>query len=476
MDVFRDRVLEGGPYRVEALRSLQKTFNEYTEDARDPYFGGVIDPVMDPSRGTPEEIFDRRYLPAARALLSSPDAEVRREALSIVSSLLTPGLNEELARLMADPDPEIQSDARWELAERGDPRPCPALFEEAERVARTWTDAYSRDRRIRSVGSACAPSYFLDYLQWFMETEDETRHAMYREMIVGAAGLDLLDHADILAGLPALTDAPDDFVRETVRRILSWEADARSDERADIIKSGIRPLVLIALAALAAILGALLFIWAWRLYALAVRVRHRPVSKVRSLAIGPVALEGEIQPKLKYLRHPVTGEPCVYYAGADKDHPDARFYLVDDTGRVLIDPRRAVLFSDDGVLVAGEHVHLVGFADRRRNKGASVVVGKDPMTPPMYRKMLHRVIEALFGFGRRSSLTKMLFSDPGRCFWIWDDLERRPMGEARDVVWLAASVLLGGVWRLVFAIAVLGLIDQEMSSTLANALTAAGLR
>ena len=54
-----------------------------------------------------------------------------------------------------------------------------------------------------------------------------------------------------------------------------------------------------------------------------------------------------------YLHHPVTGEPCLYYVGADSEHPDARFYLVDDTGRVLVDPQRAVLFSDDGVLVAG---------------------------------------------------------------------------------------------------------------------------
>ena len=66
----------------------------------------------------------------------------------------------------------------------------------------------------------------------------------------------------------------------------------------------------------------------------------------------------------------------------------------------------------------------------------------------------------------------MLFSDPGRCFWIWDDLERRPMGEVRDVVWLASSVLLGGAWSIVFAVAVLGLIDQEMSQTLARALGA----
>jgi hypothetical protein len=34
------------------------------------------------------------------------------------------------------------------------------------------------------------------------------------------------------------------------------------------------------------------------------------------------------------------------------------------------------------------------------------------------------------------------------------------MGEAKDVVWLAASLVLGGAWMLVFALAVLGLIDE----------------
>jgi len=217
------------------------------------------------------------------------------------------------------------------------------------------------------------------------------------------------------------------------------------------------------------VVGVVLFVWAFRLCVLLVHVRHRPVAKTASLAMGPVALEGKVQPASGLLRHPLTDEPCVYYAGADIDHPETRFYLVDDSGRVLIDPRRAVLFSDDGVRVTGERVHLVGYAVRDYGK---VVVGKDPSTPPLYRRAGHRLIEALFGFGRKTNVTKMLFTDPSRCFWIWDDLERRPMGEARDVLWLAASVLLAGAWIVVFAVSVLGMIDQEMSATLAQAFAA----
>jgi hypothetical protein len=220
----------------------------------------------------------------------------------------------------------------------------------------------------------------------------------------------------------------------------------------------VTPSILIASAVLSGIAGTMLFVWAFRLSQLSVRVRNRPISKVSSLAMGPVALEGEVQSSGAYLRHPVTGEACVYYAGADIDFPNARFYLEDRSGRVLIDPRRAVLFSDDDVLVAGEQVHLVGFADR--DSEGNLVIRKDETEPPLYGRLVHGVIQFLFGFGQATSVTRMLFSDPHRCFWIWDDLERRPMGEAKDVVWLAASLVLGGAWMLVFALAVLGLIDE----------------
>ena len=221
--------------------------------------------------------------------------------------------------------------------------------------------------------------------------------------------------------------------------------------------------ILVGSAVLSGIVGVLVFIWSFRLFQLAVRVRNRPVSKVSALAMGPVALEGEVQPAGGYLRHPVTGEACVYYAGADDDHPETSFFLEDGTGRVLIDPRRAVLFSDDDVLVAGERVHLVGFAGR--DGDGRVIIRKDETPPPLYRRMVHGAIKLLLGFGHGTSVTRMLFSDPHRCYWIWDDLERRPMGEARDVFWPAAGFLLGGAWMVVFALAVAGLIDEGAMNT-----------
>jgi HEAT repeat protein len=475
MDVFRDFILTESPQSIEALRSLCKTYEHWVDTLSEPLgFGIQFEPVMDPANGAPEEIFDRRYLHAARTLLQSSDTETRGAAFSITSRLDTPGLREEWALMLEAPDSSIRWDAQWELAERGDPRPCPALFEHAEEVARTWTDEYKRDHRLGNVGSVCAPTYYLDYFHGYREARDETSRLLYREMIAGATDLDLLEYPSIIEGLQSFADDPDELVRETARRVLKWHEDKRAEERFDLIRGGIRPIVLVALAAIAGVVGMLLFVWSFRLYLLAVRVRNRPIAKTRSVAMGPVALEGEAQPFGDYLRHPVTEEPCVYYAGADVEHPMARFYLEDDTGRILIDPRRAVLFSDDGVIVAGEKVHLVGFAHREGREGR-IVVAKDPARPPLYSRLTHRLIETLFGFGRKTSVTKMLFSDPTRCFWIWDDLERRPMGEARDVVWLAASTLLGGAWIMVFAVAVIALVDQEMSARLANAMNALNL-
>ncbi len=230
MDVFRDLLLTESLYRIEALRSLCKTYERWVDILEEPLgFGVPFDPVMDPTNGSPEEIFDRRYLPAVRRLLQSPDAETRSTALTITSSLDTPGLREEWALMMEDPDSSIRWNAHWELTERGDPRPCPALFEHAEEVARTWTDEYSRDHRLGSVGSACRSTYYLDYFRWYREARDEMSRLLYREMIEGATGLGLLEYPNIIEGLQPLADDPDELIRQTVHRVLGWQENKRAE-------------------------------------------------------------------------------------------------------------------------------------------------------------------------------------------------------------------------------------------------------
>ena len=90
---------------------------------------------------------------------------------------------------MEDPDPDIQSSARWQLVETGDPRPCPAL---------------------------------------------------YKEMIDGATGIHLLDDPAILERLLPLADDSDELVRETARRVLRWQEEAQSKAKAEDIRGGLR--------------------------------------------------------------------------------------------------------------------------------------------------------------------------------------------------------------------------------------------
>jgi HEAT repeat protein len=436
MDAFRDLILEETTYEAQAFESLVASFE-------------AVSP----------QTFDERYLPAMRTLLRSKDAAVRRVAMKVSMRVETVGLRDEWSFALTDEDTSIREAAHWHLAETGDPRPCPALLE------RAWSSRGDPEL-VGRVGRACAPSSFLDYVRSYQEAPNEEGRAFHRSLIENALSPELLEDDATVTSLRELARSDDPFLRETVAAFLdSWEEKARSEERATALREGALPLFLVLSAVSAALVGTLLFIWAFRLWTLSARVQNRPVSRAASVASGPVALEGEAQPAGSFLKHPVTGEPCLYYVGADAAHPDARFYLKDESGRVLIDPRRAVLFSEDGVVVAGERVHVVGFASGR----SPVVIGKDDARRPLYARAVHSLVSALFGFGQATSVTKMLFSDPRHCFWIWDDLERSPMGERRDQFWLALSVLLGGAWILVFAVAVLGLLDREMSEPLVRA-------
>ena len=454
MDACRDLIELESPYRMEALHTLVSRF-ELLSEVIEKGNQQLVDPVLASDQGTPAEIFDRRYLYTVSRLLYSQDSTVRAAALSETSSIDTPGLRDAWLVLSHDIDASIRWRALWTLAKKGDPRPCTILFAEL-----------TEEDDVKDAGAVCAATYFLDYFERYQRGDNSS---LYRLLIEGATSEELLAQPEIVDAMSSYAAHPDSFLSETAEKVLDWHRDAQEEEQAVDARIGIRPAVLLLCAFVSFVLGALLFVWAFRLYVLFVRVRNRPVAKTASISLGLVALEGKVQPASGLLRHPLTDEPCVYYAGADVDHPEARFYLVDDSGRVLIDPRLAVLFSDDGVSVTGERVHLVGHADRADGK---VVVGKESSEPPLYRRAGHWIIEALFGFGQKTSMTKLLFTDPSRCFWIWDDLERRPMGKARDVLWLAASVLLAGAWIVVFAVSVLGMIDREMSASLAEALAA----
>jgi hypothetical protein len=429
------------------LRALRQTVETLRDRGEEPF------------QESWAEVFDRRYRPAVAVLLRSASSEVRDAALAETSSLDTPGLRDEWALRMGDDDEEVSSRARWTLAEHGDPRPCPDLVRRARELWRGATTGAARD-----VGSACAGVAFVDYVASYDAASDASERAFYRELVEGGTDLDLLESPDVLGRLESLEDHPDPFLSETAARVLAWKRKADEESSPS---GALAPALLGALAFLSGTVGFLLFVLAFRLWLLSVSIRNRPRSKAASVAIGPVALEGEARPAGRSLLHPLTGEATLYYAGAERDHPQARFYLEDESGRVLVDPRRAVLLSDDDVIVAGERIRVVGYATRGQD--GAIVITKDPASPPLYRTTLHRALELVFGLGRKTAVTRMLFTDPSRCFWIWDDLERRPMGESRDLLWLGGSIVLGGAFMVVFAVAVMGILDRDFAVELGRA-------
>lgn len=79
------------------------------------------------------------------------------------------------------------------------------------------------------------------------------------------------------------------------------------------------------------------------------RLRARPRSRIRTMAVGPVYLEGTIECAM-LLVSPMRGLRCVHYIMKEERRsghkwrvvrtvrsPEVPFYLVDDTGRVLVD-------------------------------------------------------------------------------------------------------------------------------------------
>jgi len=220
--------------------------------------------------------------------------------------------------------------------------------------------------------------------------------------------------------------------------------------------------LLVVLAPLA--LGVALLLWGLRLLQLHRLLRHLPLTKTRTVTPGLVALRGAVHAVAEPLYHPETGEQCVYYVGAERRHPGLRFWLEDDSGRVQVDPAGMVMLSEDGVLQPGERVQLLATAVRGgAGRGAERwVLGKDRSPRNAFERLVHGTVERLFGFFSGSDVTRMLFSDPQRCFWIWDDLQGRPFGSRGELATIVAVFAFAGGWLTVAAIVATALLDRDL--------------
>jgi hypothetical protein len=117
-------------------------------------------------------------------------------------------------------------------------------------------------------------------------------------------------------------------------------------------------------------------------------IENIPTSKIRSMAMGLVELQGKAAQWLYLLKGPLTGRDCVFYKFlveryerrgknsswvkvADGGSYDNLFHLDDSTGKVLINPRRAEINMDKpdfgyetGAFGGNMPANLAGFLDK----------------------------------------------------------------------------------------------------------------
>ena len=104
-------------------------------------------------------------------------------------------------------------------------------------------------------------------------------------------------------------------------------------------------------------MGVALFFQGFSKFNLSRLIENLPTSKIRSLAMGLVEVKGEVQKHKKLLHAPLTNLECVYYdmsimryqkkgkgsgwVTIRDDKAFNSFFIKDETGRVLIEPKNA---------------------------------------------------------------------------------------------------------------------------------------
>jgi len=204
-------------------------------------------------------------------------------------------------------------------------------------------------------------------------------------------------------------------------------------------------------------------------------VSHLPLSKVRSASQGLVALRGRVvPPDGVVLAYPSTGEPCAYYPGVEKQRPGFALYVEDDSGRIRVETAGSVLLSEKRLLFPNDEVHLIGtVSTRHQTKPDGEVVEERVLVKPVvprsaYQRLMHLIIDRVLAANARGGHSRILFSDPRTCFWIWDDPRDKPLSRSWDFAVIFGVVALVGVWLAVFAICGLAVLDQDYARMLAE--------
>ncbi len=391
----------------------------------------------------------------------SLDAEERvaRQAIEALGLLIDTRVEERLLEL----GQTGSVTALWQLAYRGDARAFEPLISRSTEEARRARSDWDRRKAFERTGNYLPALFFPRLVSLYRAARDAEQKQGARHMIEGHLSLNLLDEPLALREIGVLASDPDQFLRGAAHKVLEWER-SRAAERAVPQLLGRALLVGAGLAGIA--VGLVIYLLAFRLLMLKRFVHGLPTQKVRSAPAGLVALRGEVQVHQdQTTAHPFTGEACVV-------HESARFpfWLDDGTGRILVDPQGAALLSEDGVVLPGERVLVVGTFRKRRDGGetaAAMERGGEPEAQPSierrdgdltwFTRAGGWVVRALTRATLGQTAARMMFLDARQCFWIWDNLDERPFQSEREAAAMTAGAMFAGAWLLVILGAILGL-------------------
>lgn len=396
------------------------------------------------------------------ALLRDPDPAVRKKVIDSLQWFADPRVDEALLETARDPDEEVRQAALWALAYRRNP----AALEPLMAWAAATPPDQDRAKHFGWIGDAYRESALLTFFELRETAADDTDRRDAASMIGWALRSEVIEDEAVMAAMERYRDHPDPYLRESAGKLLAWRAKA--ERRRYREQSGVMGTagVMVVLALVSAFLGVVVFVWAFRMLLLKVTLARTGVSKVRSLALGTVLVEGRARPVgSKLLVRPETGEGCLFYAGADRDYPGHRFCVEDETGRVLVDPAGAVLLSEDGVVSVGERVRVLAEAmltAKAAGRGPErLILRKKRVERMLLARVFHFLVQGVMGGLVRRGTARALFSDPSSVFWIWDGAQARPFASARETARLFAVFLAAGAWIAVFAASVVAVLDAN---------------
>ncbi|MFH1603677.1 MAG: HEAT repeat domain-containing protein, partial [Pseudomonadota bacterium] len=271
--------------------------------------------------------------------------------------------------------------ALWQLAYRGDARAFEPLVQWTRAEAERATSDWDRRKAYKGLGNYLPAVFFPNLVALYRSAAGAPERQGAQLAIEGHLGLGLLDEPIARRELEALATDTDPFLRASAQKVLSWGRSRDAERAAPRL---LRENLLVGAAVAGIAVGLVIFLLAFRLLMLRRLVHGLPAQKIRSVAPGLVALKGVVQLHAgQFAKHPFTGERCVVREGERLP-----FWLDDGTGRILVDPQGAALLSEDGVVVPGERVLVVGTFRRAYGPEAESTTADDEpgARPSMMRR------------------------------------------------------------------------------------------